>query len=245
MWRLKPIMDEKRERICILMDKIRVAICDDAEYLCKSYKLKSESEPDILFVSEAHNSTDCLDMVRNNQLDVLLLDIQMEDEMSGVDIVPDIKEIAPNLKVIILTSYDDENFVFKAFLNGADDYIVKSLDNINIFQIIRNVFYNISMLRPEIAQKISKKLSEYKDEQKSVLYLINIMSKLSIGEFEVLKFICSGESYKQIAKRKYVEESTIRTLASRIIKKFEVARMDILVKRLRATNVLSLFDNKE
>lgn len=224
------------------MNTIRWTICDDAEYLRTSFKLELENQRNLEFVGDAHDSKSCVKMVAAQKPDILLLDIQMDTETAGIDIIPELKKIAPAMKIIMLTSYDDENYVFSAFANGADDYIYKSLSKAEIVSSIINVYNNTSMLRPEIAKKLTKRSLEIENQHKSLIYIVNIMTKLSTSEFEVLKSAYNGDSYKKIAAERFVDISTVRTLASRVLRKFNTNNMQHLIQELSSLKVFELFD---
>lgn len=226
------------------MTTIRVALCDDVKYLIEGYKAILENDEQIIFVGEAYDSQGCIYMVQKTTPDILLLDIQMDGEKAGVDIIPTLKEICPRLKIIMLTSYSNEEYVFSAFANGADDYFVKSTSNEDLIKTIKNVFMNISSLRPEIAQILTKKTKEVDEQQKSLLFMLNSISKLSTSEFQLLRALYYGDSYKKIAADRFVEVNTIRKMASRIIQKFEVNSMNEILSHMKKLNVFDLLDKK-
>lgn len=224
---------------------IHWAICDDAEYLCKSFEWAFESEPNLAFEGFATDEQSCLELVRKKKPEILLQDIQMEEPTTGIEIIPKLKEIMPELKIIMLTNYDDNNYIFSAFVNGATDYVLKTLSNQEILQALYNVSENRTSLRPEIAQKLVQKSKEIQKQNLSLVYAINMLTKLSTSEFEVLKQCYYGESYKQIAETRFVDVSTIRTLASRIIKKFNYDNMKDLVKALAKLNIFEYLDSQD
>ncbi len=222
---------------------INWAICDDADYLCKSFEWAFEKEEDLNLVGSANDGAACLEVVREKRPDVLLLDIQMETPTAGIDLIPKLKEILPAIKIIMLTNYDDDDYVFSAFVNGADDFVKKTHSNNEILKALRAVYDNNSMLRPEIAQKIIRKGNEIQKQNNSLVYMINMLTKLSTSEFEVLKSSYYGESYNQIAENRFVDVSTIRTLASRVLKKFGFSSMRSLIQELANLHVFEYLDN--
>lgn len=84
----------------------------------------------------------------------------MEEPTTGIEIIPKLKKIMPELKIIMLTNYDDNNYIFSAFVNGATDYVLKTLSDQEILQAMYNVGENRTSLRPEIAQKLVQKSKE-------------------------------------------------------------------------------------
>lgn len=223
---------------------IHWAICDDAEYLCKSFEWAFENEPEMIFEGYAIDQQSCFQLVREKKPDILLLDIQMEEPTTGIELIPKLKKLLPELKIIMLTNYDDDNYIFSAFVNGATDYVLKTLSNQEILQVLYNVSENKTSLRPEIAKKLVQKSSEIQQQNQSLIYAINMLTKLSTSEFEVLRHCYYGDSYKQIAEARFVDVSTVRTLASRIIKKFKYDSMKNLVKSLTRLKVFEYLDSQ-
>lgn len=220
------------------MDKIRVAVCDDSQHIVEYMKMKL-NVPEFEFAGETYTAASCINMLKTANADVLLIDVQMETETAGIDIIPQIKELYPNLIIIILTSFDDDNYVFQAFANGANNYIMKSFE-MNITQTIKDTFDNTFSLEPNIAQKLVNKTKSVSEKQSSLMYLITILSKLSTSEYEVLLAICNGAKYKEIAQNRFVEVCTIKTHAQRILKKFGAKNMKELVSTIHKSGIIEL-----
>lgn len=221
---------------------IRWAICDDADYLCRNFQLDLSVFDNFKFEGKANNTTECLELVKNIEPDILLLDIQMQEERTGIDIIPEIKDISPKTKVIMITSFDDSEYIFNAFANGADNYVSKTEKIDYIVKTIIDVYNNDSVLRPEIAQILANKSKQVANMQKSMLHLIEIISKLSTSEYMIFKAVCLGKTYKQIASENFIDVSTVRTHGSRIIKKFNAKSMDEVVKAINELNIMDLFN---
>ena len=101
------------------MENIRVAICDDMDSVCEGYRMYIEREKDMECIGIANSSADCLKLVENMHPDVLLLDIYIENEMSGITLLPKVKAISPDTKVVMMTSYSNSQYVFHALMTGA------------------------------------------------------------------------------------------------------------------------------
>lgn len=221
---------------------IRWAICDDLDYICRNFQLDLSTYDNFKFEGKANNTSECLNVIKNTKPDILLLDIQMQEEKTGIDIIPEIKSISPNTKVIMITSFEDSEYIFNAFANGADNYVSKTETIDFIVKTIIDVYNNTSVLRPEIAQILANKSKQVANMQKSMLYLIEIISKLSTSEYMIFKAVCLGKTYKQIASENFIDVSTVRTHGSRIIKKFNAKSMDEVVKAINELDVINLFD---
>ena len=224
------------------MNKIyTVVICDNYEELRSGFEDSMKQYDDIKCVGTASSAAECVDKVRALKPDVLLLDIRMETETAGIDIIPDVCEASPDTKIIMLTSYDYEDYVFSALISGAHDYIVKSLGFDTVVEKIRSTCNNNSVLSNEIAEKFIHQSRESEKQRQSLLFLMPLIAKLSTGEFEVLKEIYRGKNYKSIAKNRFVEETTIKTIASRIIRKIGVKNKKELIDVLKHSKVFENF----
>ena len=223
------------------MKKIRVCICDDAEYVCDIISEHLENAEDIEIVGFAHDSSEAVDIAELKP-DILLLDIQMESDMAGIECIPAILEKSPDTKIIMLTSFDNEDYIYLAMINGAVDYIVKNDGVDKITSKIRSIYNNESVFDNKTVSKFVNKAREMADRQSSSLYLINTLIKLSSNEYEILKSIYNGESYSYIAKSRVVEEITVRSTVSRILKKFNMKNMKDVICVLKESQVFEFMD---
>jgi len=227
------------------MNTIKIAICDDIKPLCMYFKSFFDQEEEFDFVGMAHNTSDCIELVTKTNPHVLLLDIQMETFDSGISLIPQITEKNPNIKIIMLTIHDDNELIFRAFTQGAADYIIKTLPKEKILETIKNVYNNNYTLRPEIAQKILAECQNMNKKHESVLFALDIVSKLSTSEFEILRDLYNGMTYKEVAKKRFVEEVTIRVQSVNILKKLNFKRMRQLTEFLRTANVFDFLNYDE
>jgi len=224
------------------MDSIKIAICDDIKPLCMYFKSIFEKENEFEFVGMAHNANDCIELISEKKPDILLLDIQMETFDSGINLIPKILSKNPKIKIIMLTIHDDNELIFRAFTLGAADYIIKTSPKEKIIESIKNVHINSYTLRPEIAQRILTECQNMHKKHESVLFALDIASKLSTSEFEILRDLYNGMTYKEVAKKRYVEEVTIRVQSVSILKKLNFKRMRQLTEFLRNTNVFEFLN---
>lgn len=226
------------------MEKIKVALCDDLEYLCKYFKNEINATDDMECASFATNSTLCLEMVTREKPDILLLDIQMETNDAGITVIPKVLEISPKTKIIVLTIHENDEYIFRALMSGAVDYMIKTAPLEEILKSIRDVYANTKSLSPRIAQKILRHCETVSNQNQSILYMFNLLRTLTTAEFEVLSDFYSGLSYKEISKKRVVEESTLRSQVTKIIKKFDVPNMKTLIKNLHESQAFDIFKKK-
>lgn len=217
------------------MSKIKTIICDDVKELCNNYQICINMLDDFVCVGVAYSAKECVEVVKKQDADLLLIDIQMETEIAGIEAIEKIKTMRPAMKIIVLTSHDNEDYVFQAFLNGADRYLVKKSNIRQMFDEIYNMYKNITEddSSHDDLDIFKNKVKEMYNNRNSILYLFNSMSRLSASEFDLLKALYMGKSYKDIARERYVEETSVKSMASRILKKMDVKKMKDLVDELR------------
>ena len=222
------------------MDKIRLAVCDDFKDFREFFEFFCSREEDIECIATAGGSEECLDMVKKHMPDILLLDIQMEENDSGVTLIPELLKISPDLKIIMLTAHIEDDYVYTAFSHGAIDYLDKSMSFEEMMNTIRNISKDNVSIRPEIAKILANGNKRMKS---SIIYLINILVKLSPTEFEILKGVYDGKSYQDIADERCVSLSTIKNQVSRILKKFDAHLMQDIVAELRELKIFEYLMN--
>ena len=223
------------------MSKIKIAICDDAAYWCDFFENAVKYTTDIELLGTSRTAKECKSLIEKSRPDILLLDIQLDSDTEGLEILPDIFKIMPDLKVIMLTSFDDEDYIFSAFSQGISDYLLKSASIEEMFVAIRDVYSNTTRLRPSTANIITRKAKEIQENQDSLLYIFNKMINLSAYEFDVLKSLYYGKTIKDIASYRVIEESSVRRTISRIVAKFDANSTKELLKHLHELKVFELF----
>lgn len=226
------------------MNKIKIAIVEDMIDIAEYLSLVLGNEADIEIVGVAHSGTKGVELVRQTVPDIVLMDIQMEYQYAGIEACEKIKAEFPATKVIVLTVNEDDEMIFKAFAVGASEYIVKSASVADIINSIHLVHENQLALRPAIASKILGEFSRIKTYQDSLIYTLNIVSKLTTSEFEVLMALSQGKTYHQVATERCVEDVTIRTQANKILKKFGEHSIKTVVKRMESLKIFDIYGKK-
>ncbi len=221
------------------MNNIRVLITDDNEAIQKHFKTILEQGENIEVCGIAASGEEAVRLAGELHPDIVLMDIQMETELAGIKAIGRIKKEHPEISVIVCTMYDDDDYIFEAFGNGTTDYITKSSPPSLILNSIYSINKKRFKLNEEIASKLILQIPKVYMRNQSLLYSVNMISKLSKSEYEILKCIHDGMSYRQIAALRCVEEPSIRVQISRILKKFNKSSTKELMKEL---NALSFFD---
>ncbi len=219
---------------------IRVAIADDMpeirEYL---REIITENAEDMQVVAEASSAREAVGTVLSVRPDVVLMDIQMETRTAGIQAIEAIHRADEKIRCIVLTIHENDEYLFKAYQCGASDYIIKTMPAEKIVSAIRDVYENELLLRPEVAQKLIREYRRLSANQSQVQEALQVMMMLSAAEYEILKLVNDGCSYRTIAQLRFVEESTVRSQANHILKKFKKKRMREVVSQLRELNILT------
>ena len=222
---------------------IRLAICDDYKHFINTMRLEIMDHEDIELVGECNMAVDCIPMLSKCRPDVLLLDLQMETSSAGIDILPDIKALFPELKIIMITVSEIEEDIFNAITNGADNYVLKDLSNSDILKKVAETYNGQHIIDNAIFQKYLSQSKIQNDDYNSLLFLVTMISKLTKSELEILKLLCIGKTYSQIASERFTSESTVRTIVSHITKKYNVDNIKALISDVNKFNLLEKFSH--
>lgn len=221
------------------MEKIRVLLCDDMQYLCEYFEMKLNAEENIEVVGFANTSDECFEMFKSEKPDVVLLDIQMETDDEGIVLMDRMLNENPQAKIIMLTIHEEDELIFRALSGGACDYLLKSAKPKDIVEAVVKAYKGESTLNPCIAKKILDQCTKIQRQQYKAMSLLHSIALLTSSEYKILKLVYDGFSYAEIAEQRFVEEVTIRTQVNKILKKFEAKNMKQLVKQLRDIQIFN------
>lgn len=202
-------------------DKIRVLIVDDHAMVRQGLRtfleLQDTSSPVIEVVGEAANGVEAVELARRFQPDVVLLDLVMPG-MDGIQATSQIQACSPRTRVIILTSFGEEDKVLPAIRAGAQGYLLKDIPPGELVHAVREVHFGKVQLHPEIARKLMSVVAA-KDEPAASRPWSNPGDGLTEREQEVLGLIADGLNNREIAKRLVISEKTVKTHVSNILGK--------------------------
>ncbi|MDD3027104.1 MAG: response regulator transcription factor [Erysipelotrichaceae bacterium] len=199
---------------------IKVMIADDQELIRESLKIVLGSRSDIQIVATAKDGLEVLDYMRLNPADVILMDIRMPN-MDGVLATKEVKEIYPDTKIIVLTTFDDDEYVFSALKNGACGYLLKGISMDKLYDSIVEVYDGGAMINPDIAMKILQRFSN-EGTNSSITVSNQASASLSTKEKMVAQQIGFGLSNKEIADKLHFSSGTVRNYISIILNKLEL-----------------------
>ena len=198
------------------MGTIRVLIVDDHPIVRQGVRGVLASHPDIQVVGEADSASTLFAIVDSLKPDVILLDIRMPGQ-NGIEVTQRLKQDHPALKVIILTTYDDDEYLFGALRAGAEGYLLKSASQEVLADSIRQVGRGERLLSANLVGKVMR---EFKDLAKDKA---RTDSGLTDQELEVLRMIAAGATNKEIAEKLFWSEVTVKRKVQDILEKMSVA----------------------
>lgn len=200
---------------------IKVLIADDQELIRESLKIVLSSYKDIEVVDAVDDGFAVLESMKKVQPDLVLMDIRMP-KMDGVLCTKAVKENYPNVKVIILTTFDDDDFIFKALQYGASGYILKGISMEDLYQAIVTVNKGNAMINPDVATKVVKLFSQMAQSSSAIQVQGNSVENISKAEWKIIQQIGFGLSNKEIAAKLFLSEGTIRNYLSTILSKLNL-----------------------
>lgn len=197
---------------------INIIIADDHKLIREGLKKIIRDEIDIKIVGDTADPYKIPDLLKQNNVDILLLDLQFP-ERSGLDVLKDIKVSNPNLRVLIISMHPEERYAFRALKAGASGYISKDADPKNILDAIRRIHSG----RKYISQDLSEQLLFSMDSDKQ------LHQNLSDREFQVFQMIAQGKSQTNIADELSLSVSTVNTYKGRILEKLYLKNTSELI----------------
>lgn len=195
---------------------ITVLIADDHHVVRRGLAFFLRTQQDIEIIGEAGNGQEAVNLANSLKPDVILMDLVMP-EMDGIEATKQIKAKHPELKIIILTSFSDQDHVIPALEAGASGYQLKDIQPDDLVRCIKKVMNGESQLHPKATSHLLANLSTRGIQEKSRV------EALTKRELEVLQEIARGKSNKEIASDLFITEKTVKTHVSNLLAKLELA----------------------
>ena len=189
------------------MDKTKLLLIEDQGLLLDGLALSLEASGEIEIVGKFKDIADYFDIENRKNIDVILTDVCCENNHNSIDYIKEIKQDNPNIKIILMTSVMEINFIDRAKEEGADSFVYKTIPTKELVAIVRNVMNGYSTF------PLSKKEE------------IPIFKNLTDNELNIIRLYCQGNDRKDIAKKMTFSESTIKNSITQILEKTGFASM--------------------
>jgi DNA-binding NarL/FixJ family response regulator len=193
---------------------IRVMIVDDHTVVRDGVATMLRRQPDISVVGEAANGREAVDITKTLRPDVILMDLRMP-EMDGVEAMRQIREDNQEVKFIVLTTFDTDEYIFHAIEAGAKGFLLKDASREELFKAVRAVNRGESLVQPGVAARLLDRFAE-------LLRPTPAEPLLSARELEVVQLMSTGATNKEIAASLSISESTVKTHVANIFQKLDV-----------------------
>lgn len=199
-----------------MTEMIRLLLVDDQRLMRDGLRILLELESDFEVIGEAEDGAQALESYQQFSPDVVLMDIRMP-VMDGVEATRRLRESDPNSKVIILTTFDDNEYIFEGLRAGALGYLLKDVSGDELADAIRKVAAGGSMIEPSVARKVIAEFARLAPATPEAVE--DLIEPLSEREIEILKLVSQGLTNKEIAAKLYLAEGTVKNYVTSILQK--------------------------
>jgi DNA-binding NarL/FixJ family response regulator len=196
---------------------IRVGICDDQAIIRDGLEMLLSLEKDIQVAGLAQDGAEAVEMVDSRSPDLVLMDLKMP-RLNGVEATRRIRAAHPEVRVLVLTTYDDDDWVFDAVRAGASGYLLKDTPRERVLEAIRGTAAGKSFVDPAVAGKLISEVAGHAGSGET-----RLSERLTEREGQVLRLLARGLSNAGIAARLHLSEGTVRNHVSAVLTKLEVS----------------------
>lgn len=200
---------------------IKVMIADAQELIRESLGIVLGANADMEVTGMAGDGHQVLEMIKKDKPDVILMDIRMPG-MDGVECTRQVKEKYPDIFIIVLTTFDDDEYVYGALKYGASGYLLKGISMKDLAEAIRTVVSGRAMINPEITNKVVKLFNQMAQSSYAIQVDEEETRDLTRTEWKVIQKIGCGLSNKEIATELFLSEGTVRNYLSSILDKLNL-----------------------
>ncbi len=196
---------------------MKILICDDQAIVRDGLELLLKLEKDIEVVALAQDGAEAVELVGKHRPDLALMDLMMPG-MNGVEATRRIRSLYPETRVLVLTTFDDDEWVFDAIRAGAAGYLLKDTPRARVIEAVRGTVAGKAFVDPAVAGKLLEQTASRQTQPAS-----RIIERLTEREVDVLRLIARGLNNSEIAERLHLSEGTVRNHVSAIFAKLDVA----------------------
>lgn len=224
-----------------MSDKKRILIADDFQLLREDLTELINHQRDMEVVGTAASGKEIVSLAETTGFDLILMDIEMETMNAGIIATQKICQDHPEAGIIFLTAHETHDMIVTAMGAGALDYVVKGCEDEELLYHVRCALNGNPVMSTKIHETVMQEYARLQQSEKSLLFFINNISKLTSTEREMIKFLLQGYRVLEIAEARCVEASTIKTQIKGLLRKFGCSRTKEIVKIIKELNIEHLF----
>ncbi len=222
-------------------EKKKILIADDFQLLREDLTELINNQSDMEVVGTATSGKEIVNLAKTVDYDLILMDIEMETMSAGIAATEEIRDKNPEAAVVFLTAHETREMIITAMGAGALDYLVKGCEDEEILYHIRCALEGNPVMSAKIHETVMQEYARLQKSERSLLFFINNISKLTSTEREMIKFLLQGYKVQEIANARCVEVSTIKTQIKGLLRKFGCSRTKEIVGIIRDLNIEHLF----
>ncbi|WP_077366972.1 response regulator transcription factor [Anaerosalibacter sp. Marseille-P3206] len=196
---------------------IKVMIVDDQALIREGLNMMLSLYENIEIVAEANNGKEAIEKIEVNEVDVVLMDIRMP-VMDGVEATRIIKKRYSNVKILILTTFNEDEYIFQGLNYGADGYILKDVSSKELVKGIETVYEGNVLLQPEVATRVVSAMKNNIVNKSDDV----VLKELTPREREIAYLVAEGRTNKEISETLYITEGTVKNHITRTLDKLEI-----------------------
>jgi len=193
---------------------IKMIIADDQAIVREGLSLVLGFDDEIEIVLQAKNGQEAVDYLKDNECDIVLMDIKMP-VLNGVEATKIIHQEYPNVKILILTTFNDYEYIFQGLKNGANGYLLKDTDGKELIADIKKVYNNESIIGSQISDSLVAGLQNNSQQ--------DMIASLTPRELEIARAIADGKSNKEISTILFLSEGTVKNYVTNIFEKLQLS----------------------
>ena len=214
---------------------INIIIADDQKLVREGIRMLLSLYTEVKIIGEATNGIELLNLMKNELPDVVLMDVRMP-LMNGIECTKIIKNLYKTVKIIILTSFNNDEYIFDSINSGADGYLLKDAGSDYIFNAIKSVYNGEMFLDPKVTLKVVNAFKSINSSTSTPLQdIINDFNLLTPREKEVATLVAEGKNNKEICKTLFLTEGTVKNYVTKILDKLNLnsrTELAVLVNKI-------------
>ncbi len=220
---------------------IKVLLADDYDVIRSYIKNVLERDGDISVTAECSSGEEAVSVYEKGKFDIVLMDIEMADKDDGIRAADAILKMDDSIPLLYLTSHESDETIVRAMSNGARDYVVKGCDDDVLSERVRKARDGSTQLDSAVQRVLMDEYKRLRKSEKSLLYFIQNLGNLTPAEKELISYFIEGLKVREIAERRFVETTTVKSQIRTLLQKFGVSRSTDVVKMVKELGVEYLF----